>query len=65
MIDINDQSYSSEEMFGLHFRAEAGAQYVSQAGFMTELGFALMSFEDASGKRVTQGWPIFHFAWVW
>lgn len=65
MIDINDKSYSSEEMFGLHFRAEAGAQYVSQAGFMTELGFALMSFQDAAGKRVTQGWPIFHFAWVW
>lgn len=65
MINVNDQSYSSEEMFGLHFRAEAGGQYVSKAGFMTELGFALISFQDKAGKRVTQGFPVLHFGWVW
>lgn len=65
MVSVNDQMYSSEEMWGLHFRAEAGGQYVSKAGFTTELGFALMSFVDKGGKRVTQGWPILHFGWVW
>jgi uncharacterized caspase-like protein len=65
MVNINDQSYSTEEMFGLHFRAEVGGQYVSRSGFSTELGFAILSFEDVTKKRVQQAWPIFHFGWVW
>ncbi|HTL31541.1 MAG TPA: caspase family protein [Kofleriaceae bacterium] len=64
MVDINDHMYSTEEMFGLHARAEAGAQYVG-SGFTTELGFAIISFKDVTGKTVQQGWPIFHFGWVW
>ena len=65
MVTVNDQSYSTDEMFGLHVRAEAGAQFVGSSGFTTELGFALMMFNDRSGKQRTSGWPIFHFGWVW
>jgi tetratricopeptide (TPR) repeat protein len=65
MVNVNDNMYSTEEMFGLHARAEAGAQYVSRSGFTTELGLALIAFRDASGKNVQQAWPIFHFGWVW
>lgn len=65
MVTVNDDSYSTDEMFGLHVRAEVGAQFVGQSGFRTDLGFALILFEDALGKRQTSGWPIFHFGWVW
>jgi hypothetical protein len=61
----DETTYSTEEMFGLHARAEVGAQFVGRSGFMTELGFAIVMFEDKNGKRVQRGWPIFHFAWVW
>ncbi|HSD88280.1 MAG TPA: caspase family protein [Kofleriaceae bacterium] len=63
--DPTDMSYSTSEMFGLHFRAEAGAQFVGSSGFTTELGLAVISFEQTGGKRVQQAWPIFHFGWVW
>jgi hypothetical protein len=65
MVMVNDQSYTTDEMFGAHVRAEAGAQFVGRSGFSTELGFALMMFKDRDGKQRTAGWPIFHFGWVW
>ncbi len=64
-VNGEEMSYSTEEMFGLHARAEVGAQFVGRSGFTTELGFAILMFEDKNGKRVQRGWPIFHFAWVW
>jgi tetratricopeptide (TPR) repeat protein len=57
--------YSTDDIFGLHARAEAGAQYVSRSGFRTDLGLALVLFNDKNGKTQTIGWPIFHFGWVW
>ncbi|HUS28470.1 MAG TPA: caspase family protein [Kofleriaceae bacterium] len=65
MINVNDNMYSTEEMWGLHGRAEAGAQYVGRSGFSTELGLALIAFREAGGRTVQQAWPIFHFGWVW
>jgi hypothetical protein len=62
---VNDETYSTAEMFGLHARAEVGMQFVGRSGFSTELGFAVMMFEKADGKRVQSGWPIFHFSWLW
>lgn len=60
-----DQMYSTSDIFGLHARAEVGGQYVGRSGFRTDLGLALIVFEDSEGKRRTIGWPIFHFGWVW
>ena len=66
MVTVNDmQTYSTEEMYGLHARVEGGAQFVGQSGFTTELGLALMFFQSADGKQVQQLWPIFHFGWLW
>jgi uncharacterized caspase-like protein len=60
-----DQMYSTSDIFGLHARAEVGAQFVGRSGFRTDLGLALLVFKDAEGKQRTIGWPIFHFGWVW
>ncbi|HEX5061487.1 MAG TPA: caspase family protein [Kofleriaceae bacterium] len=65
MVMVNDESYTTEELYGLHARAEIGAQYVGRSGFTTELGLALIGFNKADGTRKTTGWPIFHFGWVW
>jgi tetratricopeptide (TPR) repeat protein len=60
-----DQMYSTSDIFGLHARAEAGAQFVGRSGFRTDLGLAILVFKDGEGKQRTIGWPIFHFGWVW
>lgn len=65
MVMVNQNSYSTEEMFGLHGRAEVGMQFVGTSGFTTELGLAFLTFKADSGKQVQQAWPIFHFGWVW
>jgi len=65
MVMVNDQNYSTAEMFGLHGRAEFGVQFVGRSGFTTEIGFALLTFQRVDGKQVQSGWPIFHFGWVW
>ena len=65
MVMVNDDAYDTEEMFGLHGRAEFGVQFVGRSGFTTEIGFALLTFKRTDGKQVQSGWPIFHFGWVW
>jgi len=65
MVMVNNESYGTEEIFGLHGRAEIGAQYIGRSGFKTELGAALLVFNDKDGKQRMTGWPIFHFGWVW
>lgn len=65
MVTENMNSYSYEEMWGLHARAEVGAQYVGTSGFTTELGLATMTFQKASGEMAAALWPVFHFGWLW
>ena len=60
-----DQMYSTSDIFGLHARGELGAQYVGRSGFRTDLGLALLVFEDGEGKRRVIGWPVIHLGWVW
>jgi hypothetical protein len=60
-----DQMYSNADIYGLHARAEVGAQFVGTSGFTTELGFALIFFKNAAGEQHTIGWPVLHFGWVW
>jgi uncharacterized caspase-like protein len=63
MVDQN--SYSYDEMWGMHARAEAGAQFVGTGGFTTELGLALLTFKANNGQIVQQMWPVLHFGWLW
>jgi tetratricopeptide (TPR) repeat protein len=65
MVSVNESSYSYSEMYGRHARVEAGAQFVSRAGFTTELGLAMIMFETRDGTRVQQMMPILHFGWLW
>jgi uncharacterized caspase-like protein/tetratricopeptide (TPR) repeat protein len=58
-------SYSDDEIWGTQARVEGGAQYVSSAGFTTELGLCMMVFRANSGQSVQQAWPVFHFGWLW
>jgi hypothetical protein len=60
-----EQMYEMHEVFGLHGRAEVGAQFVARSGFTTQLGLALVVFQDDEGASQVIGWPIFHFGWVW
>jgi hypothetical protein len=59
------ESYELADIFGLHARAEVGAQFVGRSGFRTDLGLAFVVFNDRDGKQRTLAWPIFHFGWVW
>ncbi|HEY0252662.1 MAG TPA: caspase family protein [Kofleriaceae bacterium] len=59
------KSYTDDEIWGTAARIEGGAQFVSTAGFTTELGLCMMIFKADSGKAVEQMWPVFHFGWVW
>ncbi len=61
----NMDSYSYEEMWGLHGRVEVGGQFVGTSGFTTELGLAMMLFESDKGEMVQNLWPVFHFGWLW
>ena len=66
MVSVNDSSYSSDDMWGATARAEIGGQYVSNAGFMTSLGLAVILFEDSKTNTIVQQlWPMFHFGWLW
>ena len=58
-------SYSDNEIWGSQARIEGGAQYVSSAGFTTELGLCMMVFQADDGRVVQQAWPVFHFGWLW
>ncbi|MFT3691666.1 MAG: caspase family protein [Kofleriaceae bacterium] len=58
-------SYSDDEIWGTMARIEGGGQYVSPAGFTTELGLCMMVFKADTGKAVEQVWPVFHFGWLW
>jgi hypothetical protein len=58
-------TYSSEELFGAHVRAEAGAQFVGRSGFTTQLGLGFIVYKNKDGEQKTITWPIFHFGWVW
>ena len=63
---VNMDSYSPDDMWGLTARAEGGAQYVARGGFTTELGLAMMLFEDSRTHKIVQSmWPMFHFGWLW
>lgn len=64
-IGMNNTRYGYAEMYGRQFRGEAGAQFVSRAGFTTELGLAMLVFDDREGKRMTAVMPILHFGWLW
>jgi len=64
-IGMNNTRYGYAEMYGRQFRGEAGAQFVSRAGFTTELGLAMLVFDDREGKRMTAIMPILHFGWLW
>lgn len=59
------QTYSGDEMWGAHARIEAGAQFVGQSGFTTELGLSLLNFKSNAGKVVQQMWPVIHIGWLW
>jgi hypothetical protein len=65
MITTNRQTYGYDEIWGKHVRVEGGAQYVSRAGFTTELGLTMMLFETRDGRRASQLMPILHFGWLW
>lgn len=65
MVTANEDSYSYDEMWGLHGRVEAGGQFVSTGGFTTQLGLAMMVFQTKDHKTVQQAWPIIHFGWLW
>jgi hypothetical protein len=65
MVTVNDGQFSSDEMWGLHARIEAGAQYVGRSGFTTQLGLALLNFQADQGNVVQQLWPVVHFGWLW
>ena len=58
-------TYRGDEMWGAHARIEAGAQFVGQSGFTTELGLALLNFKSDEGKVVQQMWPVIHIGWLW
>ena len=58
-------SYRTEDIFGMHVRAEIGAQYVGRSGFRTDLGLAFLGFRDENKAARTIAWPIFHFGWLW
>jgi len=65
-VSVNMDSYSADDMWGATARAEAGAQYVGSGGFTTELGLAMILFQDSrTGQVVQQMWPMFHFGWLW
>jgi hypothetical protein len=65
-VSTNMNSFSADDMWGATARAESGMQYVASGGFTTELGLAMITFEDSrSGKVVQQLWPMFHFGWLW
>ncbi|MBA3456197.1 MAG: caspase family protein [Deltaproteobacteria bacterium] len=66
----NDTSYSTEDIWGLHGRIEGGVQFVSNAGFTTELGLGMMVFKTTAtatqpSKTTQQLWPVFHLGWLW
>ncbi len=58
-------TFDHDETYGRHVRGEIGAQFVTRAGFTTELGLALMGFEKRDGTRGSQVMPILHFGWLW
>lgn len=64
-VTVNEAAYSHDEIWGTHGRIEGGAQYVSSAGFTTELGLALIVFETDEGKTAQQIWPVIHLGWLW
>jgi len=64
-VTVNEESFSSEEIWGLHGRIEGGVQFVSNAGFTCELGLAMMLFQTDEGKTAQQIWPVFHLGWLW
>jgi hypothetical protein len=64
-VTTGEEMHSYAEMYGRQVRAEIGAQFVSRGGFTTELGLALMSFENDDGTRGTSAMPILHFGWLW
>jgi hypothetical protein len=62
---VNGESFSYDEVYGRHVRAEVGAQFVGRSGFSTELGLAFMMFKTREGERASQVMPILHFGWLW
>jgi len=62
---VNDQMYSTDDIWGFHGRVEGGAQFVSNLGFTCELGLAVMVFKTEDGKTAQQMWPVFHLGWLW
>jgi hypothetical protein len=73
---VNEQSYATEDIWGIHGRIEGGVQFVSNAGFTTELGLGMMIFKTTAtpatattpameSKTVQQLWPVFHLGWLW
>jgi len=63
-------SYSTDDIWGLHGRIEGGVQFVSNAGFTTELGLGMMVFKSTAtatqpSKTTQQLWPVFHLGWLW
>ena len=58
-------TYRTQDVWGLHARAEIGAQFVGRSGFRTDLGLAFLGFRDENKVGRMIAWPIFHFGWVW
>jgi hypothetical protein len=64
-ISENMQSYTGDEIWGLHARVELGGQFVGRSGFTTELGLSVMSFPTEHRGFAQQLWPVLHFGWLW
>lgn len=64
-VTVNEETYSADEVWGLHARVEGGAQYATNAGFTTELGLAMMLFRTDEGKTAQSLWPVIHLGWLW
>jgi hypothetical protein len=59
-------SINSDDVWGTTARIEAGAQFVSNAGFTTELGLAMIVYRDSMTLEVKESLgPMLHFGWLW
>ena len=66
MVAVNMDQVNTDDVWGETARLEGGAQYVSRAGFTTELGIAMLIYQDSTTLEVKQSaWPVFHFGWLW
>jgi len=64
------ENVNTDEVWGETGRIEGGAQYVSNIGFTTELGLAMMVYNHTDAMTGVSSvkesvWPVFHFGWLW